>query len=282
MKRDPSIHVKRSDLSWVLKEFFPDLDDIDITRVTQELRRYSCDNRGVTITNEKLKKDANRTISSTKGDTALMAEIIYSVRIKLKHRSVSKLKESDREWLQLKQLTKVVNEFCYSFSLDSRGGYITYITIAFTKISSMHSYISKFINMSEAIGQEYEAKLILDEDKEPGKTKAVHDDYVSLVASKTGIEETFLNKPLKMVAFFKVRLKCEELGIEPEVWLDAQFEALDYCNGLPAPENLAGEKALERLNKYLFQNNMSITKTKPKQAISSGFWDKLKKYGTDD
>ena len=47
--RDPSIHVKRSDLKWILKEFFEDLDDVDseeinffnTTKVTRKQRNGS-------------------------------------------------------------------------------------------------------------------------------------------------------------------------------------------------------------------------------------------------
>lgn len=279
MKRDPSVHVKRSDLSWVLKEFFPELDDIDVNRVMAELRKYSCDNRRITITNDKLKKDAQKVTTSNKGDASLLSEIIYSVRVKIKHRGIARIKESDKDWLQVKNLAKLINEFCDTFGIEKRSGYIEYITLAFSKISSMHSYLTKFVNMYESICSEYESKVLLLEDDSPGKTKSIHDDYVELVGSKTGLRESFLDKPSKMLCFFKIKKKCEELNIEPEVWVDAQFNALEYCGGLPSPENMAGEKALERLNKYLFENNIS---TKPKAKTTTGFWDKLKKYGTDE
>ena len=279
MKRDPSIHIRLSHFTKVWAE--AGLDTSEVIQFFEACRKASCDNRSITITNDKLKKDASRMVTSNKGDTALLAEVIYSVRIKKKHRGVSKIKEGDRDWLQLKQLTKLINEFCTSFDIEKRSGYISYVTLAFSKISSMHSYLTKFINMYEAICNEYEASLILKEDDSPDKTLAIHNDYVELVGSKTGIVEKFLDKPSKMLCFFKIKKKCEELNIEPEVWIDAQFDALGYCGGLPSPENMAGDKALERLNKYMFENNITTNKVN-KKTNSNNFWDKLKKYGTDE
>ena len=277
ISRDPSIHIRLSHFTKIIEEMGLSVKEFHL--LMSEVRKFSCDNRSVVVTNEKLKKDTQRLSNSNKGDASLLSDIIYSVRIKLKHRGINKIKESDRDWLNLKELTKLINEFCLSFNLDKRMGYIEYITIAFSKISSMHSYISKFITMYESICLEYEAKVILNSDTTPGKTKAIHDDYVSLISSKTGILEDFTTKPIKMLCFFKIKKKCEELNIEPETWIDAQFEALDYCNGLPSPENMASEKALERLNKYMYENKIKITK--PKSDVKNDFWSKLKKYGEE-
>jgi hypothetical protein len=269
--RDPSIHVKRSDLKWILKEFFEDLDDVDINRIVGELRKYSCDNRSVTITNDKLKKDLSRRLQSKKGDAMLLSEIIYSVRIRMKHKGVRMIKENDREWLQLKELTKLVNQFCEDFNLEVRAGYIKYVEMCFSKISSLRSYVSKFISMYESICNEYDAISQMTEDDDKQSTLAVHDYFVEKVADKTGIVEPYTKYPNKMIAFYKVRKICDELGVEPEVFIDAQFDALDWCQGMPTPENLISDKSRERLNKYMYQNNISVvSKTK------KDFWNKLK------
>lgn len=271
MKRDPSIHVRLSLLSKIAAGIGLTLEQAEL--LVTLCRKHSCDIRSVSITNEKALRNINRLTVSNKGDTSLASEIIYSVRVKMKHIGVTRIKEGDRDWLQLKELTKLLNNFCSTFNIEARAGYIEYIRLGFNKISSMHSHISKLISMYESICQEYDAKVILDQDKEPGKTKAIHDDYVNLIASKTGVKESYLNKPLKMLMFLKVKEICNELNIEPEIWIDAQFEALEFCNGLPTPEALVGDKAMERLNKFLYENNIS---TKKEKVIDTQFWDKLK------
>lgn len=269
--RDPSIHVRKSDLSRVLKSHFGSIPNKALDEIVIELRKVSCDNRAVSITNDKVKKDVSRVLKSNKGDSNMMADIIYSVRIKLKHRGITKLRESDRDWLQLKELTKLVNQFCEEFNLGKREGYIKYIEMAFPRITTMRAYVSKFINLYESICTQYEAVNQLNLDKSPEETKELHDLFVMKVADSTGIQESYLNKPDKMIAFYNAKELCKELGVELEVFIDSQFGALEWCSGIPTPEALYGDKAKERLNKFLYQNKVTA---KPK--VTKDFWKKLK------
>lgn len=265
--RDPSIHVRRSDLAKVLNVSNKKLDEI-----ISDLRKVSCDNRAISITNDKLKKDVARTLNSTKGDANLMADIIYSTRIKLKHRGINKLKESDRDWLQVKELAKLVNKFCEEFELGKRAGYIKYIEMCFPKINSMRSYIGKFISMYETICSDFDSLSNLANDKNPKETTEIHDLFVNKVADRTGIYESYIGNPNKMMCFYKAKELCQELGTDMQIFIDAQFEALEWCSGIPTPEALFGDKAKERLNKYLFKNNIIA---KPK--VKKDFWNSLKK-----
>jgi len=267
--RDPSIHIRKSNLTCLLKEH--GLSQKDIESILTQARKISCDNRSVSITNDKLKKDLTRVLKSSKGDTNLLADIIYSVRIKLKHRGIKKLHETDRDWLQLKELTKLCNQFCEDFELDKRAGYIKYISLAFPKIQSMRAYVSKFINMYESICSQYEAVGKLKEDKNPEETQELHDLFISKVADRTGIFETYMNNDQKMLAFYNAGKLCRELGVDPSIFIEAQFESLEWCNGIPQPEALYGDKAKERLNKYLYQNQITV-----KPQASKDFWKGLK------
>lgn len=272
MKRDPSIHVRLSVLERVLRDsFMIDLKPSDIIPLMSALRQDSCDNRSVTVTNDKLKRDTDRRLKTNKGDANLMSDIIYSVRIKLKHRGVRKIKENDREWLQLKELTKLANQFADDFHLEKRDAYLSYINMGMTKISSFRSLINKFISMYETICNEYESLKDLEEDDKPELTKQASEYFVNKIAERTGIYEPFKNKS-KFAIFFKLRKLCDELGVDSETFIDAQFEALDWCNGIPTPESLIGDKSKERLNKYLFTNGIKI---KTKEETS--FWQSLKK-----
>ena len=80
-------------------------------------RGYSLDHRSVFTNNKKqAQKVTNRTSSSIK-DTNLLADIIYSSRIKLKHVGVTKIKQTDNQWVQLKQLVPIIEEFCSNIIL---------------------------------------------------------------------------------------------------------------------------------------------------------------------
>lgn len=268
--RKPSIHIDIDTFTSLVKKLGK-VDSSNIEEFFVLARRNSLSNRSVTISNEKLKKDIKKVLQSTKGDTSLLADIIYATRIKLKHRGIRKIQEDDREWLQLKELTKLVNQFCNDFNLDTREGFIKYIEIGFSKIQSFRSYISKLINMYEAICREYESLDGINQDDNKEGTLELHDLFINRIADRTGLYESFRDKPEKMFSFYKARLLCDELGVDYETFIDAQFDALDWCNGIPSPEALIGDKAKERLNKYLYQNNISI---QPK--VKKSFWKSLK------
>ena len=273
--RDPSIHIRRSDLEKLLKVIDPEFKDIDW--LFKEARKVSCDNRSVSVTNDKVKKDLKKRLQSTKGDANLLSDIIYSVRVKLKHRGLKKINEGDREWLQLKELSKLCNQFCEDFELSKRAGYIAYIQICFSKISSFRAYISKFISMYESICIEYEYKKSLDNDDNKSGTKFIHDYFVTKIADKTGIHEPYYNNIIKMFAFYKARLLCDQYNVSYEDFIDAQFEALDWCQGMPSPESLNTDKSKERLQKYLYENNI---KTKKGLKQEDEFWQQLKSRGS--
>lgn len=272
--RDPSIHCKLSDLSKVLKSLHPKLfNDALVEDIAKELRKVSVDNRSVIVSNDKLKKDLSKRLQSTKGDATLLADIIYSVRIKLKHKGVRKINMANREWLQVKQLANLCNQFCEDFNLSTREGFIKYIELGLGKIQSMRSYIGKLINMYETISQEYESVSNLKEDDSPNYTMELHDAFVNKIADRTGLYEPFNEKPEKMLCFYLARVMCDNMGVDYQTFIDAQFDAFNWCQSIPTPESLTTDKAKERLNKYMYSKGLSLN-TSSKEKTD---WSFLKK-----
>ena len=246
-------------------------EDLDIEEFFELSRKVSVDVRSI-IPNSRTRKKLEKEVVSTKGDTSLMADIIYSVRVSLRHRGVRKININDREWLQVKNLTEIVCKFCEDFSLEYREGFIIYVKMGLSKISSYRNYVGKLISMSESIYSEYECIQELKDDPTPELTKKMHDMYVNRVTSKTGIYENFLDKPSKMYHFYLAKKMCQRLRITEETFMDAQFESLAWCNGLPSPESLTEEKSIARLNKFLY--NQGISANISPQEVK--FWNKLK------
>ena len=56
-------------------------------------------------------------------------------------------------------------------------------------------------------------------------------------------------------------------------FLDAQFEALAWCNGLPEPSQMYNDKAIERYNKYLYKNKDKRTLDEPQ--VEGSLWDSI-------
>ena len=58
----------------------------------------------------------------------------------------------------------------------------------------------------------------------------------------------------------------------PSIYIKAQFASFEWRDGVPDPIQMVGDKALERLNKYLYQNNIQVKKNGKKVN-----WDKILK-----
>lgn len=237
-------------------------------------RKYSVDNRSISISNDKLRKDLTRRVSSNKGDADLMADIIYSTRIKLKHRGVKRINPNHKDWLQLKELSELCNQFAEEFGMGTRECYVWYVTNGTKKCSSSRGLLSKLINMYEPLAKQYEAYLTIERLTKSQKlvVEDIHDYYCNKVAAKTGMYTPYRDDLITYQVFIKVMEITERYNISGEDYIDSQFDALDWTGQFPQPNTLISEKSLHRLNQYLYKQGTTIPKVSP----SDDFWDKLK------
>lgn len=272
--RDPSIHIKESDLFEILEDYKKLFPGSTFHAFTQDLmmkcKKRSCSHRSMVATNQKQRKKIEQLEQSHKSDADLVAKIIYATRIKLKHRGVKQIKENDRDWPLVKELANLCNQFCTEFNMTKREGYIKYIETGLGKLKSMRAHLSKLVSMYDSLCQDIQAASQLVGDN-AAKALAMHDTYIAMIASRTGIYESYKDQPATMMAFAEAAELCERIGIDFDTFMEAQFEALAFCNGIPLPNQLYGDKATERLNKYLFKHNVSINKPTENKAD----WNKI-------
>ena len=75
--------------------------------------------------------------------------------------------------------------------------------------------------------------------------------YIQKIAKVTGIYDN-KKDPSKLVIFKRLGEKLKDPQRISQ-WIDAQFYALAFVNGVPSINDLLSEKALERYNKYLYK-----------------------------
>ena len=61
-----------------------------------------------------------------------------------------------------------------------------------------------------------------------------------MIASKTGLQETYLDDPVKLNYFAKAATEAKNLGCDYDTWIEAQFDALSFCMGSPYQNNCLG------------------------------------------
>lgn len=273
-KRFPSIHITKSQFEEILNIL--EVDNFPVEAFFVIARKEAINHRAVLVSNNKNTKRVNNILLASKGDAALVADILYATRIKLKHRGVRKINESNsREWANCKKLAEVCNTFCEDFKFDTREGFIKYIETGLKRMTDYRNVMQRLLSMQENITNQVEAELELKGDKDPGFTKDIHDEFIKRVASVTGIYESYEHQPEKYVHFLRIHNLMDEKDWNVFQFLDAQFEALAWCNGLPEPSQMYNDKAIERYNKYLYKNKDKRTLDEPQ--VEGSLWDKIRK-----
>lgn len=269
MKRDPSIHLLESDLTRLLSGI---LDPLVVQRLLQKAKAISCTGRSMLATGQKESKKAHLVLQASKKDADTLANVIYATRVKMQHRGVKKISEGDRDWPLVKELAGVINKFAKEFELQKREAYIKYIDLAFKSIKTMRGYLHKLRDAADQVYQEMDAQLKLQQ----GFTQSVHDIYtyyVSKIIDMTGISLNLDKDAKKMSYFVEVEEHCNSINGDPYDYIDAQFEALEWCNSYPEPAQLVGQKAIERFTKYLVKHKKTLGNRKKEEKKIN--WNKL-------
>lgn len=273
--REPSIHITKSQFEEILNTL--EVNNFPVEAFFVIARKEAINHRAVLVSNNKNTKRVNNILLASKGDAALVADILYATRIKLKHRGVRKINESNsREWANCKKLAEICNTFCEDFKFDTREGFIKYIEIGLKRMTDYRNLMQRLISMQDNITNQVSAEIELVEDKYPTLTKEVHEYFIKKVANATGIYEPYINQPEKYVHFLRLSKFLFEHDWDYMKFIDAQFESLAWCNGLPEPSQMYNEKAIERYNKYLYKNkNKQSLEAEPE--VEGSLWDKIKK-----
>lgn len=273
--RDPSIHITKHQFEKILSQL--EVYNFPIDAFFVIARKEAINTRVVVVTNNKTTKKVSNILLASKGDAALVADIIYAIRIKLKHRGVRKINESNsREWANCKKLAEVCNTFCEDFNLDTREGFIKYIETGLKRMTDYRNVMQRLLSMQENITNQIDAEIELSslDRSEFEEVIRIKDYYFKKVASATGIYDG-VDNPEKLIHFLRLKTFLDERGWDPMKFIDAQFESLAWCNGLPEPSQMYNDKAIERYNKYLYKNkSKQLLDNEPQ--VEGSLWDKIK------
>lgn len=279
--REPSVHISHKNLVLVFKKIFKEevfthnsLNAL-ATQVLTIAKPYSINNRTIIPNTKKVEKEVNKVLRSSRLDADLMANLIVSVRRKLKHRGIQQILPNSKDWNLVKNITQNANNFCDEFNLNQREGFIEYLQIGISKMNKFG--LVKLTNMYESICLTYDSKLLITQDETPLLTKTIHDYYVQKTLEQTGLYEDYTKIPEKYIYFVKVKEKCEELGVKGQLWVEAQFWGLEWKEGKPDVVQLIGNKAFERFSKYCYENKIKVSRPENKVDFS-----KIRKYGKDN
>lgn len=260
--RDPSLHIKKSDLKKVLKNIVNPFDNgLDHDKLADmifyQAKPYSVHSRTVTVTNDRIEKKAKKLVGASRLDADLLSQLIYARRKILKHRGISRIKPGGRDWEMVKEITAQALAFTNEFELTRKYGFTQYIDIGISKMQKFT--LNKFPAMYEGICERYIALEEIKKDKDSEMTLEMYNGYCQRVLENTGIHEQLDKIPEKYVWFVRARQQAEDLNVSVNIYVKAQFEGLDFTKGKPHPVQMTGVKATDRVIRYCYKHDIKVT-----------------------
>lgn len=277
VKREPSIHISKSLFRKLWNEIGDKVSEEFVDKFFTRARQYSLDHRSVIGDNKPVRKKAISRTSGSIGDANLLADIIYSTRIQLKHIGVTKIKQTDLQWASIKELVPVVNEFCQKYGFEPRQGYIEFVTTGLKLMAQAkrvnYNFCANWLHQRvNWIIEIYDSEIEVKEDKYPEYTREVYENYTKEILDRIGINNTYDKNPQEYVWFVRARKLADEIGVDYETFVRAQFYALEFCNGIPKIEDLSNDKARQRVINYMAKFNIV---SRPKSEHVD--WDAFKR-----
>lgn len=269
--RQPSIHITHNKLKDIIRDYLDIYEEdrseefIDslVDYIATQGNRFQLTSRKKLaydlLSTQKQKKKIELASRSYKADAQLFAKILVSIRKAKKHRGISIIKEGNKEWGIIKEVTSLATSFCKDFNLELKEGYVEYIETAMQVLPTFS--LNRINYKHEEISKTYEALSEIRKDNNPELTSEIYDNYYQIIASKTGITNDYRKRPLKFVHFVRAAKAVKELDIKPFDYVNAQFKSLEWINGLPDPSQLNGDGAVERLQKHMFSNQKAIKRS---------------------
>lgn len=260
MKRDPSLHITKSNFLEIITDLMP--KGVDCNGLTNIIffraKAYSIHTRTITVSNDRIEKKAKKMVMSSRRDADLLAQLIYATRKRMKHRGIISIKPGSKDWDMTKEVTAHALNFTNEFNLTRRYGFIRYIEVGISKMKKFS--LNKFPSMYEGICETYQAMLEIEKDQDSNMTKLMYKIYARKFIENTGIYSAIEELPEKYVWFVRAREQAKELNVSVNIYMISQFEALDFTKDVIHPALLVGPKATERVIRYCFNHGIKVGK----------------------
>jgi hypothetical protein len=253
--REASIHITESKLRDILYEVGVVGTHDLVNQILLRARKYSLSHRQLLVSNDRQAKQADKITKASLEPTTDMAKTIYMIRKSLRHRGIEISKPGSKDWPYIKNITKNALEFNETYNIT---GFKTYIDQAVKEIGKVWS-LAKIQSYHLKIIENYAATLQLKNNTQSEFTDRAYREYNRHIIQTTGtILNDYSKEPKEFRYFMDVANICKLLGINPELYITAQFEGLAWAGGIPEPKQLIGPTADKRLQKYLFANKINL------------------------
>jgi len=255
--RDPSLHIRKSDLIRVLndikytsrttgadlvKDIFNDGQDYQITdRYLEILESKSKAKKKIKKSQKADKGVPNRTVEHFNKclNNFLKGDNFY--------RKQNLITKEHKDYILLKEIAKNAYEFTTLFDIDSqKEGFDEYIKLGY---SMMRKYsLNRFKYYDTKIHEAFENKLAVLTDNDRASTLEFYNLWKEVMVEYSGMDEfiDLLDDYSKFYFMVVGRQQADENRAPYDEWIVAQFEGLSFLNVLPELAQFSGEGAKDR------------------------------------
>lgn len=249
MKRDPSIHVRRSSLTEALEEILVHDNAVSTVReLFHKLDKEAIRNRVVIKPTAAAKKKMTKVASVDKALAESFHAMYQQVNLQNNIRTTI-IKATDGKYATLKEVAFHAREFCKMFDLSEEHGFQIYITIGIRLAKNQYS-IYKLKALGDRIIHDYQNILDIDNDEDKAGTSAFYAAWKNVSIKYIGMASS-VTEPYLFVHFIHGRKAADATKADYVDWISAQFEGLASMNATPSLQQLSGDNATLRYTKYI-------------------------------
>lgn len=258
MKREPSIHITESNLRSILEdaEIEGNLDDL-VKFILTKASKHKLNHRIMLASNQTTTKKAVNVLSSSSTNTAHMIKAITMVRRSHKHRGLAAIRPGTREYTLVKTIAANAELFYQEyFEEDEKifDAFVQYIELAFKRLNGKFN-LTRLPGLHDSICSSFEALAKIAKDNNSEITQKLLKIYNQKTVEKTGTLFIDYSKvPDKYTFFIQAADICKRFGVSAETFMEAQFVGWEWAEIIPEPYQLANDKAMMYLQKYLYKN----------------------------
>ena len=261
MKRDPSIHIRRSSLIEILAELVQGNPGEIADEIFYMSDKHAIRNRVILQPTAKQKKAMARTLSVDK-TTAEKFHATYQQVNMANNIRTSTIKATDSKYATMKEVAMQAKEFCEMFKLDEHRGFQVYVEIGIQQCGNNYS-IYRLKGAADKIIKYYEDMTKIDGDKDKDGTRDFYTAWKNVSIQYLG-KSTPIVEPHLFVHFIHGREAADKVKAKYEDWISAQFERWAALGSTPELSQFYGDNAALAYTKYIGLKNKEYDTTEEK------------------
>jgi len=268
MARDPSIHVKRSDLLDILSKAVPHPEDLTAHIMKSAVKR-NIRNRVVVTAKSRSRTKLKRTIAA---EDQIVEKFngIYNMMLQERDIRSTQIHKTSSQYLVLKEIAKNAQECCEMFNAVLETGFKRYIEIGLDLLKNKYT-IYRLKGAHPKILLRYENTLKLEG----------YDDTEGFMRMYIAWKKALLKyhqldfdveDPDRLVAFIYAIDEATKVKASYEDYIDAQFDKWSFLDSMPEFSQLYGENAVLAYHKYMANQKhkySSVSERKYHEKVSS-------------